>query len=408
VSDPRNPEEPEELFRMRLLLITENYPPDRGGMAESCDRIVRGLAREGVAMDLVHFDRRCAASAHRTTSFGSLTRVAAEADAAHTINLLWNRIQQTIDASRITHVVAFGGAMPMLSAPVFAAWMGRPLVTLIRGNELDAGLFDPRRRPILDDALRRSAAVCTVTAEQAEKITALHPQATAHVVANGIDFDLWQATEAEAGRARDWRARNVDPGHRVLGIFGHLKSKKGVPFFLDALRRSSVAGRFHLLLAGEVAESVKEIDIAHTMLPVMDRLDLIPHYLASDLVVLPSHYDGFPNVLIEAAALRRPCIASNVGGMRDLLTEGENAFLFAAGDEHACREAIERAADADDDTLRRMGDSAATVARLRCDARDEARRYVQVFQSAQEDIDANADLHRHAVPAPRRLSWRAG
>ena len=56
---------------MRLLLITENYPPDRGGMAESCDRIVRGLTREGVAMDLVHFDRRCSASSHRTTSFGS-------------------------------------------------------------------------------------------------------------------------------------------------------------------------------------------------------------------------------------------------------------------------------------------------------------------------------------------------
>ena len=42
----------------RVLLVTENYPPDRGGMSESCDRIVRGLARGGVAVDIVHFDRR--------------------------------------------------------------------------------------------------------------------------------------------------------------------------------------------------------------------------------------------------------------------------------------------------------------------------------------------------------------
>jgi len=34
----------------RVLLVTENYPPDRGGMSESCDRIVRGLTREGVAV----------------------------------------------------------------------------------------------------------------------------------------------------------------------------------------------------------------------------------------------------------------------------------------------------------------------------------------------------------------------
>ena len=376
---------------MRVLFLTENYPPDRGGMSESCDRIVRGLARGGVKIDIVHFDRRAHATSRHATSFGSLLRVAADADAAHTINLLWNRLPEDRAA---TQVVAFGGFMPLLAAPSFAAWMGVPLITLIRGNELDAGLFDPRRRPLLDEALRRSAAVCTVTTAQAEKISALHPGTDTHLVPNGIDFDLWQPSEADRARARELRAMT---DRRILGIFGHLKRKKGVPFFADALKRSGVADRFHLLLVGELEEPLVSDEIEHTVVPPLDRLDLLPYYLASDMVVLPSHYDGFPNVLIEAAALGRPLLAARTGGMRDLLTEGEDAFLFAPGDDHSCREAIGRAADAYDSTLGRMGASAAETARRHCDARRESQTYIRILE---EVLHANtARDGRRAFPA---------
>jgi glycogen synthase len=384
---------------MRLLVLTETHPPDRGGMSESCDRILRGLAREGIALDVVHFDRRASRFDRRATSSGSLLRVPPEADAAHLMNLVWNRIE----GEAPTHVVAFGGALPLLGAPVFAAWLKRPLVTMIRGNELDAGLFDPRRRAILDDALRRASAVCTVTTAHAEKIAALHEGIEPHVVANGIDFELWQAAPADFARADAIRA--VADGKRILGMFGHLKNKKGVPFFVDALVRSGLAERFHLLLAGELDAPVE--GVAHTLLPVMDRYELIPYYLASDLVVLPSHYDGFPNVLIEAMALARPLLASTAGGMRDVLADGEEAFLFAPGDTHACRDAIVRAAHAGDDELRRMGAAAEAVARSRCDARDEARRYLEVLHHAQEAFDAKSDSRRDPGPAARELWWRA-
>ncbi len=384
---------------MRLLVLTETHPPDRGGMSESCDRILRGLAREGVQLDVVHFDRRASRCERRTTSNGSILRVPPEADAAHLMNLVWNRIED----GKATHVVAFGGNLPILGAPLFAAWLRRPLVTMIRGNELDAGLFDPRRRPMLEDALRRASAVCTVTTAHAEKIAALYEGIEPHVVANGIDFDLWQATPADAARANS--IREVAGGKRILGLFGHLKNKKGLPFFVDALVRSGLAERFHLLLAGELESAVE--GVAHTLLPVMDRYELIPFYLASDLIVLPSHYDGFPNVLIEAMALARPLIASTAGGMRDVLAEGDEAFLFAPGDAHGCRNAIMRAADASDDELRRMGAAAEAVARRRCDARNEARRYLEVLHHAQEAFDAKNDSRGNSGPAARELWWRA-
>lgn len=398
---------------MRLLLITENYPPDRGGMGESCDRIVRGLGRAGVAIDLVHVDRKSATASSHQTSTGSLMRVPAEADTAHAMNLLWNRLQQNLDVNlhmgAVTHVVAFGGALPLLAAPVFAAWMACPLVTLIRGNELDAGLFDPRRRPILDDALRRSDAICTVTQSQAKKIAALHPETQPHVVPNGIDLELWQATDADRARGAAWRADNVEPSRRVLGFFGHLKNKKGVPFFVESLLRSGLADRFHLLLVGEVEEGLRSMlpELSHSLVPGVDRFDLLPFYAAADLIVLPSHYDGFPNVLIEAATLGKPLVASAVGGMLDVLTEGEEAFLFPPGDGHACRDAIARAAAIGSEELRQMGTAAATLARHRFDARDETRHYLEVLEKVQEVFDANTDEDRRSDPAALRLSWRA-
>src|SRR5258706_3990000 len=362
---------------MRPLFITETHRPDRGGMAESCDRIVRGLQRAGAVVDVLPFDRRAAKPIVRDGAHGRHLRWPAEESAPHAINCAWNRVKTAFDLKAITHVVAFGGATPIAAAPAFAAWLNRPLVTLLRGNELDFGLFDPRRRPMLEDTLVRSAAVCTVTTEQADKVASLFPDVNVQVIANGIDFELWQATEADHERAAAWREQHAG-GRRVLGCFGHLKAKKGLPFFLDALRPSGAADRFHLLLNGEPEELPLD-GLSFTQIATVDRFDLIPYYLASDFVVLPSHYDGFPNVLIEAAALARPALASRVGGMRDLVADGESALLFEPGDEHACRRAIARAAALPDDALSLLGRRAERAARERCDARDEAGRYIDIL-----------------------------
>ncbi|HEX7150036.1 MAG TPA: glycosyltransferase family 4 protein [Thermoanaerobaculia bacterium] len=364
-----------------VLLITENHPPDRGGMAESCDRIVRGLRREGVSVDVVHFDRKAVRPSYR----GNHLRWPLSSDAAHTINGLWNHMRQLLDLGRTTHVVAFGGTLPVMAAPAFAAWLRRPLVTLLRGNELDAGLFDPRRRPLLDDAIRRSALVGTVTTEQADKVRGLY-DANVRVIANGIDFDLWRPTQSDRERAAAFRAEHVPTDRLVLGFFGHLKAKKGVPFFLDVLRRGGDAERFHVLMIGEADAELQAFldehpELSRTQLPSVDRYELLPYHLAADYVVLPSHYDGFPNVLIEAMALGRPLLASNVGGMRDVLIDGENAFLFPPGDEHECRRAIHRAAQAPATLREALGRRAEATAHEQCNARDEARHYLAVLDA---------------------------
>ena len=365
----------------RPLLLTENYPPDRGGMAQSCDRIVRGLRRT-IELDVVHFSRKHATIDVERQEHGTLTRCPIDDDTGHWINLLWNVIRE----SRPSHVVAFGGNAPVVAAPSLAAWSGAPLVTLMRGNDFDTAVFSPRRGWMLRDALSRSALVCAVSRDHVRRIAALFPSTPIRWIPNGIDTTEWTLAAHDVERARAWRAEQVEPGRRVLGLFGQLKSKKGGSFFLDALRRAGRDGRFHLLLVGEAEPEMLarllsiESAASWTHVPFVDRWELLPWYAACDLVVIPSHYDGLPNVLLEAGALGIPPLASTAGAMPDLLGDGENALLFGAGDPHDCRRAIDASATIPDDELRALGTRlAATIAR-EFSAGNESARYLEALR----------------------------
>ena len=144
---------------LRALWLTETYPPSRGGMAQSCDRIVRGLRRAGVLVDVLHFVPTARGGRPwvlEEQAAGRYLACPVEDDPAHALNRAWTTLRARPEA--ITHVVAFGGSRPIMAGPVLAAWLGVPLITLIRGNDFDAAVFSTRRRPILEDALERSAA----------------------------------------------------------------------------------------------------------------------------------------------------------------------------------------------------------------------------------------------------------
>lgn len=344
---------------MRPLVLTENYPPDRGGMAQSCDRIVRSLRATGLPVDVAHLGRREHRSRLERQEGGVLLTAPFDDDPSHAINLLWNELSRLPD--RPSHVVAFGGTTPILAGPAVAAWLGVPLVTLLRGNDFDTGLFSLRRGWVLRDALERSAAVATVTRDHQRKVAALFPAADVRFIPNGLDPAEWTLVPHDLERAAGWRAEHVSEGRRVLGMFGHLKQKKGGAFFLDALRRASVDGQLHLLIVGdaepEMIAHLQSIESAvpWTHVPFVDRFELLPFYAACDAVVIPSLYDGMPNVLLEAGALGVPPVASTAGGMADLLTGGENSLTFPPGDVHECRRALVEAASLPLEALRRMG-----------------------------------------------------
>lgn len=374
---------------LRPLWLTENYPPDGGGMAESCDRIAGALRGRGVAIDLVHFSRRYPEWRVETKTGGRQICCPLDDDPAHTVNRLWSLIARDAAAAGWTHVVAFGGTLPLIAGPVFSAWLGRPLVTLIRGNDFDTGIFSLRKGDILRQALRSAARVCTVSRDHARKIEMLEPRVHPEWIPNGIDLGSWKLLPQDRERGARWRQENVPAGRRVLGMFGQLKQKKGGSWFLDLLRLSGHTGRFHLLLVGEAEKEILDLLETHrgaisaSVLPFRDRYELLPLYAACDLIVIPSFYDGLPNVVLEAAGLGIPLLASAAGGMPDVLTDGENAILFPAGDESGCRRAIGLAATLTDLELRLLGERCQNVVARDFSVEREVARYCDVLDGTE-------------------------
>lgn len=368
----------------RILLLSETWPPDRGGMAQSCDRIVRGLRQYGVTVDVAHLSPRYIQLQGETQFGGRLWRCPLEEDSEHALNLVWNALAAAPQPPAA--VLAFGGSLPLLAAPVFAAWWGVPLAVLLRGNDFDAGILSLRRGWVLREALARAAAIATVSTAMRDRVAALYPQTPVHAIANGIDLDSWCLHDFDRAQAQRWRAATVAPGRRVIGLFGQLKQKKGVALLLQALQRCGHAGRFHLLLVGDIDEALRPaLDaVADTTpvscLPFLDRFELLPWYAACDLLAIPSHYDGMPNVALEAAALGVPLLASRVGGLADLVPAHDYPLQFPPGDLAHCVEALVSAATLDDQALDALGAGlqARVLAAHRCV--DETRGYVALLR----------------------------
>lgn len=339
----------------KILWLTENYPPQRGGMAQSCDRLVSGFQEAGACIDIFHFTNSKRLKTEKKIRNGIYVPLPVFEGEAHTINRAWNRIslQEGYDL-----IVCFGSHLSPIAAPVFARWLSTPLITLIRGNDFDHAVFMPRKKAVLDELIRSSSYVFTVSSDKAEKIRKLFPEVTTHFIANGIDTSLWQPSSSERDFSRQWRMEKVPDGRKCIGLFGDLKDKKGAFFLFESISKTHIKDRFFFLLIGNVetvlSDFLMENNIKFITIPFQDRYELLKYYLCLDALAIPSFYDGMPNVMLEAGALGIPLIASNVDGMKDVIDDGRDGFLFHPGAEDECREAFYRLVAADEQ-LRQMG-----------------------------------------------------
>ena len=168
-------------------------------------------------------------------------------------------------------------------------------------------------------------------------------------IPNGIDLVTMADELPPRAQARRTLAVEGDP---IVLFVGRLSWQKGADVLLDAwVRFARRRPGARLLLLGTGPEEAKlrrqaeELGVAATVDFRGLRRDVGPHYAAADLFVLPSRFEGFPNVLLEAMSAGLPSIASRVSGSEDALENGRNGLLVPPGEAAPLVEALFELAD---------------------------------------------------------------
>jgi len=314
---------------MSLLFITQHYYPNKGGMAASCDRLIRNFRKNNVEVHVLHFTNRRKKFHSEAAVNGSYTALPINNSEEFTLNLASHFIEGLEIAKTIKYVVAFGGHLPISLGPIISKWIDKPLVTLIRGNDFDEAIFSKRRETLVY-ALKQSQFIFSVTSEQRNKIKKLIDHSNVYFSPNGINANLWQPVKSQISEIQKLKDGSLDK--KRIAIVGQLKAKKGILDFSKTFSTFSHKDEYEVWMIGDVDDTVKdyinELDLQVRFFTFVNKNELIAFYHAADIVLIPSFYDGMPNVLLEAGASKNIVVASNVGGIKDVIEHEKDGLLF--------------------------------------------------------------------------------
>ena len=233
-------------------------------------------------------------------------------------------------------VVLGSWAYPDGFAAVLAARMvGVPCVVKLHGSDINLIARQPGPRRMLAWALPRATRVVAVSRALADEVVALGvPRQRVAIVMNGVDGALFHPRDREAARTE----LGLPAGPLALYV-GNLKPEKGVIDLAQAwaeVRRTRPDATLVLVGGGPLRAELERLLAPHgasVRLVGPQPLATIPTWMAAaDVLVLPSHVGGTPNVVLEALASGRRVVATAVGGVPDLLTSDVLGALVPPGD----------------------------------------------------------------------------
>jgi glycosyltransferase involved in cell wall biosynthesis len=180
----------------------------------------------------------------------------------------------------------------------------------------------------------------------------------------------------------------VGTGGPVISIVGRLQAVKGHRMFLESARKVLTArpdARFWIVgdgeLRGELESIVSRLGLTQAVSFLGYRSDAWRAMAVSDVVVCASLYEAFPRTLLEALAMERPVVATSVGGIPEIVIDGETGILTPAGDPSALASAVLRLLD-DRELARRLATAGRELVRQRYTVEAHASALASLYREA--------------------------
>jgi O-antigen biosynthesis protein len=207
------------------------------------------------------------------------------------------------------------------------------------------------------------------------------------VIPNGVELSSFETNKRPPAP--------FDTGGRgfVVGFFGRLSEEKGPDLFVEIAARLKHEKNILFVIGGHgLMENAVRAQIARRGL--QDSVKMLgfcaveTHLSSCDLLALPSRQDGRPNVVMEAMAMGVPVIASRVGGLAELVLEGDSGYLCDPVD---TRQFAERIA--------MLAHNPELCEKLRAGAQKHARASFDIRQTVSAFNGAFRELLRQPAPA---------
>jgi glycosyltransferase involved in cell wall biosynthesis len=265
--------------------------------------------------------------------------------------VLWARasrkvVADLVEVSRKDTVIDAHFLYPdAVAAVILARRLRLPVVMTARGSDVNVKCENPLMRRWVRWAATRCAAIITVSQALADRLMTFGVAAdNIHVLPNGVDLEKFQPKSG----------MRFQPEFSAVGTLllsaGHLLEAKGHHIAIQALTDLPDAT---LLIVGEGPEESALRTLAQQLgvAPRVRFLGYVPHgqmadiYSAADFTILASANEGMPNVMLESLACGTRVIATNVGGVGEVITDPVAGAIMASRSAGVVLECVRRLGD---------------------------------------------------------------
>jgi len=397
----------------KVCVLTNQYPPDTGGVGNSAHRVTNYLAAQGLSMHVLHFRKHPEPipldEAVETTQEGPVTvhrariwhpdwREDVGRISESAVLTRYNReMFDVVSRLQVQHGFDLMHGFFLYPAGYIATLAARTFgvksIASIRGNDIGKYIFVPVRTGFVESSLRNADYVTSVASSLLETADrAVYPVANkSTVILNSLNREM-----VEAKARPELKLRGA-----VIGTTGLIRYKKGLIYLFKALAKLRERFEFTLLLTGDFfneeerrihEEALRDLGLEDRTIITgpLSREEMFNHLPLYDILVYPSLFaEGCPLSMLEGMAMGQTIVASKSGAIPEMIRNGESGLLVEPGDPEAIARAIERLLLDPEERLR-LGEGA-------------LRRSAEL--SSERELNAWLDVYRRVFASSSHKEW---
>jgi glycosyltransferase involved in cell wall biosynthesis len=186
------------------------------------------------------------------------------------------------------------------------------------------------------------------------------PSCKFHLIYNGVEIDKFKNKKFRETKRKEL---GVYENTCVIGTIGRIHPQKGHEFLIEVVEKLLIEHKSLLFLIigkgylkEELIRKIKSLNLSKNFLFLGEREDIPELLSCMDIFVLPSLREGFPNTILEAMASSLPVVATDVGGVRELIIQNKTGFIMPPANTSALYESLSKLIQ-DKNLRERMGNT---------------------------------------------------